>query len=141
LILWRLCRRPHADLSGEGGRLYSGRWHRAGTPVIYTSMEPSLCVLEVRVNLDLPFELLPEDYVLVSIDAGDTAVEHVPEMPEDPRAFGDAWLRERRSALLSVPSVIVKQARNVLINPAQEAARGMRMVDVAPFAFDARLWR
>jgi len=140
-MLWRLCRRPHADLSGEGGRLYSGRWHRAGTPVIYTAAEPALAVLEVRVNLDLPFELLPEDYVLVSIDAGDEAVEQVAAMPDDPRAFGDAWLRERRSALLSVPSVIVRQARNVLINPAHEAARRMRVVEVAPFAFDARLWR
>jgi RES domain-containing protein len=140
-MLWRLCRRPHADLSGEGGRLYSGRWHRAGTPVIYTAAEPSLAVLEVRVNLDLPFELLPEDYVLVCIDSGNAAVEVVPAMPEDPRAFGDAWLRERRSALLSVPSVIVPQARNVLINPAHAAAREARILDVAPFAFDARLWR
>jgi RES domain-containing protein len=140
-MLWRLCCLPHADLSGEGGRLYSGRWHRAGLPVIYTAAEPSLAVLEVRVNLDLPFELLPEDYVLVSIDAGAAAVEHEPVMPEDARVFGDAWLRERRSALLSVPSVVVPQARNVLINPAHEAAHEVRIVDIAPFTFDTRLWR
>jgi RES domain-containing protein len=140
LTLWRLCRRQHADLSGEGGRRFAGRWHHAGHPVVYTAAEPSLTVLEVRVNLDLPFELLPEDYVLMAIDSGEASMEVQETLPAEPRGFGDAWLRERRSALLRVPSVVVRQARNVLINPAHPDAQAIRITKIEPFRFDPRLW-
>ncbi len=140
MILWRLCRLAHANLSGEGGRLYSGRWHSAGRPIIYTATEPSLAVLEVRVNLDVPFELLPDDYVLVSIETGPADLETLATLPENPRAHGDAWLQEQRTLLLAVPSVIIPQARNVLINPAHPAAAPARIVRAEPFNFDPRLW-
>jgi RES domain-containing protein len=141
VILWRLCRRPHADLSGEGGRRVSGRWHSAGQAVVYAAAEPSLAVLEVRVNLDLPFDLLPEDYVMVAIEAPeDVAVEDLPTLPPAPHEAGDAWLRARRTALLRVPSVVVPQARNVLLNPLHADAAALRIAEISPFAFDARLW-
>jgi RES domain-containing protein len=140
VILWRLCRRPFADLSGDGGRLVSGRWHSAGQPVVYTSQEPALAVLEVRANLDLAFEDLPRDYVLLRIDAGATAAEHLDHLPPNPRAFGDEWLAARHSALLRVPSVVVPQARNVLINPLHAEAAQIGITDVTAFGFDPRLW-
>lgn len=135
-----MCRRPHADLSGEGGILASGRWHSAGQPIVYTAAEPSLCVLEVRVNLSLHFEDLPPDYVLLRIETGDTAIEHLENLPPNPRDYGDTWLRARRSPLLSVPSVVVPQARNVLLNPSHPQAASTRIADITPFAFDARLF-
>ena len=63
--LWRLTRAVHADLSGEGARRFGGRWNSPSRPLVYTAAEATLTVLEVRVNLDLPFELLPDDYVLL----------------------------------------------------------------------------
>ncbi len=63
--LWRLTRAVHADLSGEGARRFGGRWNSPGRPLVYTAAEAALTVLEVRVHLDLPFELLPDDYVLL----------------------------------------------------------------------------
>lgn len=141
MIFWRLCRRPHADLSGEGGRLYAGRWHHAGRPVIYAAAEPALAVLEVRANLDLPFALLPEDYALVRLEAPDDMnALSVSELPPQPREFGDAWLAARRTSLLRVPSVVVPQAGNVLINPLPPDAAQVRITEITPFAFDARLW-
>ena len=102
--------------------------------------EPSLTVLEVRVNLSLHFEDLPRDYVLLRIETGPASIEQVETMPQNPRNFGDTWLRAKRSALLSVPSIIVPQARNMLLNPAHPQAAQIRVADITPFGFDARLW-
>ena len=54
-------------------------------------------MLEIRVHLDLPPELLPYDYVLVTIEASDLEIEDVTFMPADQRVFGDTWIREQRT--------------------------------------------
>ncbi|NYZ14516.1 RES domain-containing protein [Azospirillum sp. RWY-5-1] len=137
---WRLCRAPFADLSGEGARLYGGRWNAPGRPLVYAASSAALAVLEVRVHLDLPVDLIPEDYVLLEIDLDGLAVETVAALPEDPRAFGDRWLTERRTPVLEVPSAIVPESANRLLNPAHPAAVGARIVGERHFAFDPRLW-
>ena len=81
VLAWRLCREPYADLNGEGARLYGGRWNTPGRPLVYAASTAALAVLEVRVHLDLPPELLPDDYVLMTVDLGDLAVEDVPDIP------------------------------------------------------------
>jgi RES domain-containing protein len=96
-------------------------------------------VLEVRVHLDLPPELLPMDYVLVRAALPDAA-EVLDALPDDPRAAGDAWLDAARTPVLSVPSVIVPAARNLLLNPAHPAAGAARIDSLDAFAFDPRLW-
>jgi len=140
MIVWRLCRRPHADLSGEGARRFGGRWNSPGRPVVYLAEHPALAALEVRVHLDLPFELLPVDFVLMRVlvpDDPDTLFEAVANSV----ATGDAWLAEARSAVLRVPSVLVPHAWNVLFNPNHpDAARALPR-SVEPFGFDPRLWR
>lgn len=139
--VYRLCRRPYADLSGEGGRLVSGRWHTAGRPVIYTAYEPALAVLEVRVHLDLPFELLPDDYVLMEIEAAVSFEQVDPiEGAADPRATGDAWLTSQTSAMMKVPSVLAPHGWNYLINPRHPDAKKVSVSSVKPFNFDPRLW-
>jgi RES domain-containing protein len=97
-------------------------------------------VLEVRVHLDLPPELLPDDYVLVTIDISNLAVEDVAFMPADAQVFGDTWIREQRTPVLYVPSVIVPENKNILVNPSHPAATGARIVGKRRFEFDRRLW-
>lgn len=139
MIVWRLCRRPHADLSGEGAARYGGRWNSPGKRIVYTASSAALAVLEVRVHLDLPFDLLPSDYVLVEIDLGTLEVETAGMAPVNPQVFGDRWIKEARTPVLQVPSVIVPEP-NFLCNPAHAAAAGAKIIDIKPFAFDARLW-
>lgn len=91
-------------------------------------------------HLDLPPELLPDDYVLVTLDLGEAAIEEVSALPEFPQVFGDAWLNEERTPVLQVPSAIVPESPNFLINPAHAAAVGVRIVRCRGFAFDRRLW-
>lgn len=140
MLAWRLCREPFADLSGEGARRYGGRWNSPGRPLVYTASTAALAVLEVRVNLDLPLDLLPEDYLLVTIDLGLAAIEEVTTMPEAPGIFGDVWLHERRTPVLQVPSAIVPESPNLLINPVHLGATDVRIIHRRPFAFDKRLW-
>jgi RES domain-containing protein len=109
--------------------------------VIYTAYEPALVVLEVRVHLDLPFELLPDDYVLMEIDAAISfeEVDHI-ESAADPRAIGDAWLASQTSGMMKVPSVLAPHGWNYLINPRHPDARKLSVLSVTPFKFDPRLW-
>jgi RES domain-containing protein len=140
MIAWRLCRRPHADLTGEGARLFGGRWNKPGRPVVYLAEHPALAALEVRVHLDLPFELLPVDFVLMRVgvpDDPDTAFA----VEQDTVATGDAWLAEARSVALRVPSVLIPHAWNVLLNPRHPEAAQALIQDTEPFGFDPRLWR
>ena len=138
---WRICRRPFADLSGEGARLYGGRWNSPGRPVVYAAEAAALAVLEVRVHLDLDWSLLPADYVLMAIDLSSLAIESLEEAPDDPVAYGDAWLASRRSPVLGVPSVLVRESRNLLVNVAHPEASRASIASIRSFSFDERLWR
>jgi RES domain-containing protein len=151
MILWRLTRRPHADLRGRGGELADGRWHTRGRPVVYCAASAALAVLEVRVHLDLPLDLLPDDYVLMKIEAPDDFAVHSIEPSDLPtrwrsredlcRPLGDAWLAEGSTALLSVPSAIVEVERNVLLNPRHPEAGYVTVAEVTSFGWDERLFR
>lgn len=140
MLAWRLCRAPFADLTGEGARLYGGRWNHAGRPLLYAASTAALALLEVRVHLDLPPELLPDDYTLLTIDLKDLAVETLEVIPEEPAAFGDRWLEERRSPVLSVPSAVVPESPNLLLNPLHPDSARVEVVARRAFAFDRRLW-
>ena len=143
MIVYRLCKAAHVALDGEGARLWGGRWNSAGRPMVYTAASPSLAVLEVLVHLDLPSELLPDDYQLLTINVPDDApVERIddPILDDDVcRATGDAFLADATSLALAVPSVVVPQERNVLLNP-RHAEMGRVIVERSePFRIDPRL--
>lgn len=139
-MAWRICKRAHADLSGTGARLHGGRWNTPGRPMVYMAATPELAVLEVRVHLDLPPELIPDDFVLAEIDVSGLAVEAVDDAPADSATFGDAWLAAQRTPLLRVPSFILPEASNLLLNPAHPQASAARVTGMRDFAFDRRLW-
>jgi len=141
MLAWRVCRRPFADLSGEGARRYGGRWNSPGRPLVYAAETAALAVLEVRVHLDLDWSVLPDDYVLLAIDLFTLEPETIAGFPDDPRAAGDAWLASGASALLRVPSGIVRESSNILINVAHPDAKRIAVGSVRPFSFDERLWR
>ena len=135
---WRICRRSYADLSGEGARRYGGRWNRRGTPVVYLAEHPALAVLEVLVHLDIPPELLPEDYVLLRAELSLWPETPPFDQPYNPEAVGNAWLRTGETALLRVPSVLVPHSFNLLLNPAHRTAARAKIVSVEAFVFDPR---
>ncbi len=109
--------------------------------MLYTAASPSLAVLEVLVHLDLPPELIPNDYRMLTIDIPEDApIEALEVEPASAVAEGDAFLARRRALALLVPSVVVPQERNALINPLHPDAARIRMVANEPYRFDPRLF-
>lgn len=146
---YRLCRVAYPALDGEGARLYGGRWNAPGRVVIYTSATLALAALEYLVHVD-PGDV-PADLTALTIDVPDdvvgaaVAVAALPggweRMPAPPpcRCIGDAWLREGVSLALPVPSALVPEELNVLLDPGHPAAHRLRVVAERPFSFDRRL--
>lgn len=142
--VWRLTRRPFADLSGDGARRYGGRWTSPGRPVVYTAGAPATALLEVLVHLDVTPELMPADYVLMEIElpadiSMRTAPATLPTTAAAFRAAGDSWLAAGLEAVLAVPSVIVPRERNYLINPLHPDASRLRILGIEDFVVDPRL--
>lgn len=149
--VWRLCRRKHAAFDGEGARLAGGRWNRRGTAVVYVSETLSLAALEYLVHLDLA--LAPDDLVSVPADIPDTLPVARLEAADLPRGWrrypapealarlGADWAAARRTAVLFVPSAVVPQERNLILNPAHPDFPKIRVGAPGRFSFDPRLLR
>lgn len=146
---FRVTRRPYADLSGEGARRVGGRWNSPGRAALYLAESRALAVLEVLAHLDLDAQLIPVDYVIMTVDF--SAIEEVSSWMEDGpslppsdaecRAIGDAFLGAGQAFVLRVPSILVPRASNFLLNPTHSLITQVRIEPLEPFAFDRRLLR
>jgi len=150
--LWRISN--HVDLSGEGGRVAEGRWHRLGQPVVYLAEHPALALLETLVHLEVDPEDMPGSFRLLSVDVPDD-VGFESRSEADLDALSPGWRTDRETtrtlaegffsrnahALLRVPSVLVPAASNFLLNPANPHAPRLTIASDTPVAFDERLLR
>ena len=151
MIVWRLARSAHRALDGEGARLNGGRWNTEGRAVVYTSITLSLAALEYLVHIE-PL-LAPSDLVAIEIELPDDAglgaqVEPGQFPPGEWREYpapewqaelGDLWLADGTFLWLGVPSAIVPEEYNVLIDPRHPRSADVRVLSTRPFAFDKRL--
>lgn len=148
MIVWRLARLAHVKLDGEGARLAGGRWNSRGRAAVYTSSRLSLAALELLVHTDVP--LVPPDLVACELDVpDDIEIESVElatlpndwRIPGHPacRSIGDTWIDAGRTAVLGVPSAVVPEEWNYIINPRHRAAKRIELVRRRKFNFDARL--
>jgi len=142
--IWRISN--YADLSGRGGTLVDGRWHRKGIPVVYCTDHPSTALLEILVHATL--STIPDTYQLIEIDVPDDVAVADADLPENwrddqgaTREIGTAFLDRREAALLRVPSVVMPKAENLLLNPLHETARRIAIAATYRYPFDSRLLR
>jgi RES domain-containing protein len=149
--LWRICRERFAAeaYSGEGARLYGGRWNSKGVSVIYTSTSLALAVVETFVNLEP--NLRPDDLVSIQAELPDSLSTERVELKtlsanwyksrrESLRHFGDEWCRAGKTVALHVPSAAVRDEWNVLLNPAHGDFRKIKVQKPQPFEFDLRMF-
>jgi RES domain-containing protein len=144
---YRITRRPCADLSGEGARLVGGRWNSPGQAALYLAESRALAILETLVHLDLDRDLVPRDYIIMEVDLSALAEAQawlaegpaVAPSDADCRTIGDAFLAASRALALQVPSIIVPQASNYVLNPAHPLSAKLSIMSIEPFAFDRRL--
>jgi RES domain-containing protein len=144
MILWRISR--HRELNGRGGLFFAGRWHHAGVPVVYLAASPAGALLETCVHLSA--NDVPPSFTLLKILGPDLAIDEIeitrlyhdwPARVEITRDLGSAWLERASSALLRVPSAIVPDTANYLLNPAHADAALFQIESSFIYPFDARL--
>lgn len=151
LTVWRLVTARFSDtaFSGEGARLYGGRWNLRGVPVIYTSATQSLAMLEMLVQ-DEP---LRARYVMIpatlpkGMKVERIAPEQLPAGWRSPaarqqlQALGTDWARRRSSAVLAVPSAVIPSETNYLLNPLHPSFSRLEIGKPRDFVTDLRLIR
>lgn len=149
--VWRICSKGRQAFDGAGARRYGGRWNRSGTSVVYTSGSLSLAALEYFVHVDP--DVAPEHLITISADIPQSvAIESIkpadlPEgwrrypAPEVTQEIGTKWVKKGSTLVLSVPSVLIPDELNYLINPAHRDFRRLRINKPAPFQFDPRMWK
>lgn len=151
MYCYRLCLAPFRALDGAGARRYGGRWNRPGLPAVYASSSRALAVLEVLAHLDRT--TAPSRFHLLTLEVPDTLpVETLPldrlardwgerPAPESCRTLGDAWLTTGAGAVLAVPSLLVPEEPNLILNPLHPDFACVRVAADREFGFDARLMR
>lgn len=147
---WRIVRaaRVNSAFTGEGARIYGGRWNSPGTAVIYVSEHESLAALELLVHLT---PLLPDDrYLSFRLEWEDKLTERLPvkNLPSgwnaEPPDFqsmqiGDDWVRAGKSVALAVPSVLSASEMNFLLNPRHPDFKKIKISQPTDYRFDQRL--
>jgi len=149
--VWRICKAEHAAtaFTGEGATRYPGRWHHAGTAVVYCSESRALAALEQLVHLHrnrLPPNIvcfgveIPDDLAIQTVAVGDLPAEwrHQPGPPEL-RDLGTRWVERGETAVLQVPSAVVLGEHNFLVNPRHPDVGRLVLGKAEPFEFDERL--
>ncbi len=149
-VLYRISRTKYAkDLSGEGARLAGGRWNHKGTPMIYSAASRSLAALEALVHMSQSDFLIKRKIVLIEIPK--TIVPQTIDefaLPKNWRRYppsfkladiGTQWTVSMKNLLLQVPSAVVPDEFNILINPAHPDMKYVTVTEIEDFKFDKRL--
>lgn len=149
---WRIVKTKYiaSEPSREGARLYPGRWNNRGVPVIYAADSLALAVLEIVVNFDA--DSVEEHYSVFSMQfESDMVLSPSPEdLPENwdktpivsaSRLFGDQWVKENKKAVLKVPSVVIPQEYNFVLNPKHPDFNSIHFGAPQPLKIDDRLHR
>jgi RES domain-containing protein len=148
--IYRLVRSARADdaLSGEGARLYGGRWNPPGSAVVYASASRALAVLETFVHVTLEARTMSFVLYEIALPARPRVRRHDeslsvtrPRALASSRDIGRAWLEDGKTLALVVPSIVVPRETNYVLNVHHSQFAKLRVMAAEPFSFDERLWK
>lgn len=144
--VFRLVKEKYKDqvLTGTGASFLDGaRWNEAGQRAVYTAENRALAVVETLAHVPRLSGMPP--HVMCEIDVDDAAIE----TPADPPsaidataavAYGSKWFQEQRSVALAVPSVVVPEEKNVILNAGHpEFSARVKLFVATPYPIDKRL--
>ena len=148
--IFRIAKKQYLeDLSGEGSRLYGGRWNKKGMAMLYFSDSLSTCLLEILVHLD--FKYLSDDFGYMEVDIPDNLIDSrlkLKDLDSDwrdspPRSttinYGVNFLKVNKKLALKVPSAILPIASNILVNPRNKDIGKIKVIKIADLEIDTRL--
>jgi RES domain-containing protein len=131
--------------------LYGARWHTAGRRIVYLAASPAGAMIEIFVHLEISQDDVPPAYQLLEIAVPvDAVIEDIePQSTRDQakwkldlaytRSLGDEWLRSKRTVLAKVPSAILPDTWNYLLNSDHPHAPGLTVQKSTSAVYDPRL--
>jgi RES domain-containing protein len=149
MILYRIAKCNYVnDLTGTGARLYGGRWNSEGHSMVYLASSRALAVLEALVHL--PPLLLPDNFCIAEIEVPDKNIfildiQNLPQNwtaispPIELKQIGNQFLKETKHLMMKVPSSVVPEEFNYLLNPFHPDITKAKIKNIHPFNFDNRL--
>lgn len=148
--LWRVVKEEHAATAfdGKAAQRYGGRWNPVGVPAVYASGSKSLALLEVLVHLDAAAISLA--MVSFRFEVNQAAIATLPaaRLPRGWRTsrgwlatqqLGADFLTAGKMLALAVPSAIVPEEWNYLLNPQHSDFAALKIGKPTTFALDSRL--
>ena len=149
LRAWRLVREARAAdaFTGEGARLYGGRWNPAGSRATYLSATRSLAALEILVHQAervpagkfLFFEVRFPESMVTTVSENDLPANWKTFPPQRSTVeIGRKWIASHTSAVLEVPSILIPEESNFVLNFEHPRAGEIEICDPQPFTFDPR---
>jgi len=145
---WRIVSSRWADTAfdGEGARRFGGRWNSPGCPVVYLAGSRALAALETLVHLS-PAIAARQEFVRFEVRIPKNLIRRLepqslsfdPFVSPETQAIGDAWLAENKALALEVPSAVVPEEPNFLLNIRHPRFEQIGIGEAEPFAFDPRL--
>ncbi len=144
---YRLIKEKHLKnaFDGEGARLHGGRWNSKGVSIVYTSNSLALCSLEIFVHLP-SYQLLKEYYYIkVSFDS-DLVIDakakkgwNARPVSKVSQSIGDNWVKKNESPVLKVPSILMPDGNNYLLNFNHPDSNKIKIGKPKNLDFDPRL--
>lgn len=132
------------DLSGRGAYLHGGRWNSPGRSIIYTAGNNVLAALEVAMRI--PLEFISSDYLMIALEIPDETNIYKPKLPanwnidlEITQKIGDDFLTKGKHLLMKVPSALISDSYNILINPDHADSKKIKLLEPRTILFDKRL--
>ncbi len=136
-------------LSGEGARKFGGRWNSVGVPMVYLGGSRALSALEMLVHLNSPLARA-KPFKIIEVAVPKSLIAHYPltALPQQWRSdppvrltqeVGDDWVEAGGGLALTVPSSLIPEETNILINPKHPDFRQIVIGRAVDFRFDQRL--
>ncbi len=148
MLVYRIASNEYIhDLSGYGAKLNGGRWNREGVAVLYTGSSIALCGWEYWVHLPETITLKQNAFAVATIQVPDssTLIVTASDLPEqwareEEALFNltDGWISQNEYLVMQVPSAVIPNECNYLINPLHSLLPQVTLLSVAPFSFDRR---
>ena len=149
MLVYRIGKTKHAnDLSGEGAKIYGGRWNHKSVPCLYASESRALSLLEYTVNInveDIPRALsittieIPDSEILIINEAqlpGDWKQVPTPSSTKD---FGTHLLKSSKKMVFKIPSSILPEEYNYILNPAHPDSKTIKIIEIRDLVYDIRI--
>ena len=150
ITAWRITLEKHAQeaTTGEGAKLYGGRWNPVGYSAVYLAQHLSLAILEIVVHFDRPDKI--KNFIAFPVTFDQASIYSLPAsslpqnwselpIPSSTQAVGKQWLDANKHLVMQVPSTVVPLEANFIVNPRHNNFKNIAIGDPVPLRIDPRI--